>query len=99
MIQLDIHLILHVYNIQISDIFHNCPEQEEEEQQSNPKDLGSNARGQKCTYATFLSLHSKLYIETDMLYFLLHRSQLQREKVHKIHRFSILEEAYIIISL
>ena len=44
MIQLDIHLILHVYNIQISDIFHNCPEQQEQQQQqqqSNPKDLGS----------------------------------------------------------
>ena len=44
MIQLDIHLILHVYNIQISDIFHNCPEQEQQQQQqqqSNPKDLGS----------------------------------------------------------
>ena len=30
--------------MQISDIFHNCPEQEqqqEQQQQSNPKDLGS----------------------------------------------------------
>ena len=27
--------------IQISDIFHNCPEQEEQQQQSNPKDLDS----------------------------------------------------------
>ena len=61
--------------------------------------LAVNARSQKCTYVTFLSLHSKLDIETDMLFFLLHRSQLQREKVHEIHRFSILEKAYIIISL
>ena len=29
--------------MQISDIFHNCPEQEQQQQQqqSNPKDLGS----------------------------------------------------------
>ena len=33
-------LILHVKNMQIIDIFHNCPE-EEEQQQSDPKDLGS----------------------------------------------------------
>ena len=49
MIQLDIHLILHVYNIQISDIFHNCPEQEQEQQQSNPKDLGSKFPRSKST--------------------------------------------------
>ena len=54
MIQLDIHLILHVYNIQISDIFHNCPEQEQEQQQqqqpSNPKDLGSKCPLSKRTF-------------------------------------------------
>ena len=27
--------------MQISDIFHNCPEEEQQEQQCNPKDLGS----------------------------------------------------------
>jgi hypothetical protein len=40
MIQLGIHLIQHDKNMQISDIFQNCPEQQEE-QQSNPKDIGS----------------------------------------------------------
>jgi hypothetical protein len=27
--------------MQIFDIFHNCPEQEQQQQQSDPKDLGS----------------------------------------------------------
>ena len=27
--------------MQINDIFHNCPEQQEQQQQGNPKDLGS----------------------------------------------------------
>ena len=27
--------------MQINSIFHNCPEQQQQEQQSDPKDLGS----------------------------------------------------------
>ena len=61
MIQLDIHLILHVYNIQISDIFHNCPEQEEEQQQSNPKDLGSKCPRSKNCWEFFIWYSSTLY--------------------------------------
>ena len=37
----------------------------------------------KCTYAT-------LCIETGMMFYFLHRSQFQREKVHKIPRFQFI---------
>jgi hypothetical protein len=42
MIHLDPTCLKNVKNMQIHDIFHNCPEQQQEEQQqSDPKDLGS----------------------------------------------------------
>ena len=30
--------------MQIDDIFHNCPQEQQEQQQSNPKDIGSSDR-------------------------------------------------------
>ena len=44
------NLILHVKNMQIIDIFHNCPE-EEEQKQSDPKDLGSKFPWSKNVHA------------------------------------------------
>ena len=33
--------------MQINDIFHNCPQEQQEQQQSNPKDLGSKCQRSK----------------------------------------------------
>ena len=45
--------------MQIIDIFHNCPEeQEEEQQQSDPKDLGSKFPRSKMQFAVYLKLRS-----------------------------------------
>ena len=42
--------------MQINDIFHNCPEQQQQqEQQSNPKDLGSKFPRSKNTYYVHIS--------------------------------------------
>ena len=38
--------------MQINDIFHNCPEQQEEQQQSDPKDLGSKFPRSKNVYVS-----------------------------------------------
>ena len=40
--------------MQIKDIFHNCPEQQEQQKQSDPKDLGSKfPRSKMCGWMDF----------------------------------------------
>jgi hypothetical protein len=50
--------------MQIFDIFHNCPEQEQEQQQSDPKDLGSKfPRSKNNPQITFARTFSRLFSE------------------------------------
>ena len=75
MIQLDIHLILlkcrkNVENMQINHIFHNCPEQQQQEQQSNPKDLGSKFPRSKITSKSGLKKYKPRVIMVRVPYVL-----------------------------
>ena len=59
--------------MQISDIFHNCPEEQEQEQQCNPKDLGSKFPRSKIVKLgwdlnNYRSLTEKLNILVLMLF-------------------------------
>ena len=51
--------------MQISDIFHNCPEQEQQEQQQcNPKDLGSKfprSKTQATSYKVLTRYHNPIW--------------------------------------
>ena len=42
--------------MQINDIFHNCPQEQQQQQQSNPKDLGSKCPRSKTIWVLVFSI-------------------------------------------